>query len=462
MRFPRELRAASVVAIAFAIQGCAKSSAHPSESSSPAALSASARSSAQGPAPSLPSNLSVLLITVDALRADMPWVGYPRNIAPNLTKLAEKSVVYTRAYALSSYTSMSLGGMLASRYPLELPRDGRATSRFFDDALFFPELLKPAGIRTIAAHGHVYFAGDTGIAQGFEDWRVIPGIVYNPAREGYVSDAAISELMQKALGEHGASHPGQRFFAWVHFMDPHFDYANHTELERYRGSPYAADAGAVPPGSPLDSVGQQLRNRYDREVAFTDSQIGRLLAWVDAQPWAKTTAIVVTSDHGEAFGEHEHYFEHGFFLFDVTTRVPLLLRIPGVAPRRIDARRSHIDLGPTLLDLFGVPKPPSMRGQSLLSEMAGNAPPAPRDIVIDMPYTDQTPRRRALIHGKFKLIASESELKPQLYDLDADPGERHDLAAERPELASELDARLKELDAKIPDYPAERRAKREY
>jgi len=142
--------------------------------------------------------------------------------------------------------------------------------------------------------------------------------------------------------------------------------------------------------------------------------------------------------------------------------VPLLLRIPGVAPRRIDARRSHIDLGPTLLDLFGVPKPPSMRGQSLLSEMAGNAPPAQRDLVIDMPYTDQTPRRRALIHGKFKLIASENELKPQLYDLDADPGEQHDLAAERPELASELDARLKELDAKIPDYPAERRAKREY
>jgi choline-sulfatase len=404
------------------------------------------------PRPTLARDLNVLLISVDALRADMPWTGYPRPIAPNLTRLAEQSVVYTRAYALSSYTSMSLGGLMAGRYPLELPRDGRATSRFFDEALFLAELLAPARFRTLGMHAHVYFVGDTGIAQGFEDWRLVPRILLSPAREGFVTDDKLADLAISALDEHAAKHADRRFFAWAHFMDPHFDYAPHPDQPRFR------DMAA---GGSLSEVGQRLRDRYDGEVFFTDRQIGRLLSHVASRPWGARTAIVVTADHGEAFGEHKSYFEHGFFLHEVTTRVPLLFKLPGVPPRRIDTARSHIDLARTLLELAGVPAPASLRGKSLLSELLG-APAEPRDVVLDMPYTDQTPRRRALIHGRHKIVVSESETVPHLYDLEADPGERRDLAAEQPALLAEMRGKIRTLDAEVPDFAAERRGRRQY
>src|SRR6185295_20284991 len=103
-----------------------------------------------------------------------------------------------------------------------------------------------------------------------------------------------------------------------HFMDPHAAYAPHPDTERFRGSAYAPGAVPAPPGVALDDIGQGLRNHYDDEVRFTDAQVGKLLDHVAAQPWGKTTAVVVTADHGEAFGEHPHYFEHGNLLYDVT------------------------------------------------------------------------------------------------------------------------------------------------
>src|SRR5262249_29719553 len=103
-----------------------------------------------------PRDLNILLITVDCLRADMPWAGYPRPIAPTLTALEKKSVSYTHAYSLSSYTSMSIGGMLGGRYPGEMKRDGYFFGTYRDNVMF-PERLQAAGIRTMTAHAHLYF-----------------------------------------------------------------------------------------------------------------------------------------------------------------------------------------------------------------------------------------------------------------------------------------------------------------
>lgn len=402
-----------------------------------------------------PKDLNVLLITVDALRADMPWLGYPRPIAPNLTRFAEKAVVYTHAYALSSYTSMSLGGLMAARYPSELARSGLATSSFGPEATMLAEVLKAGGLKTLAVHGHVYFQGDTGIQQGFDDWRVMPKITTHPAREGHIVDDKLADMLLEGLKEHG----GTRFFAWVHFMDPHFSYARHEDQPRFTGSAYGDAGGVVPPGVPLGETGQSLKNLYDGEVLFTDRQVGRVLDFVDKQPWAERTAIVISADHGEAFGEHKSTFEHGYTLWEVLTRVPLMIRVPGVPPARIDTRRSHIDLGRTVAELAGVAAPESFRGVSLLPELLGARPPA-RDIVIDMPYTDQAPRRRALIRDDRKIVVTETELVPQVFDLAVDPSEQNDLG--RQKLAEELLPKWREVDAALPDYPAPRRGKRKY
>jgi choline-sulfatase len=433
-----------------AAPACDRAEAEP-RAATPPPMQSAAPAPPPAPKPRLRADLNVLLITIDALRADMPWTGYPRPIAPNLTKLAERSIVYSRSYALSSYTSMSLAGLLSGRYPSELERDGRATSHFGDAVLMFPELLDGAKFRAIGVHGHVYFLGATGISQGFDDWRVVPRITTMPAKEGAVVDDQIADILISALGDHAQQHAGKRFFAWAHFMDPHASYARHEGFPRFSGS---TDGG-------LGKVGQSLRNQYDAEVVFTDHHVGRVLDWLDKQPFADKTAIVVSADHGEAFGEHPSYFEHGFLLYEETTKVPLIVHVPGLPAARIDTPRSHVDLARTFLEIFGVAAPAEMRGESLVPELLGKRPPA-REIVIDMPYTDQTPRRRALIAGRHKLIVTETAAQPELFDLEADPREQQDLAKREPALLARMLERWKAIDAAAPDYPAPRRSARQY
>jgi arylsulfatase A-like enzyme len=126
-----------------------------------------------------------------------------------------------------------------------------------------------------------------------------------------------------------------------------------------------------------------------------------------------------------------------------------MVRVPGVAPRRIDTPRSAIDLAPTLLELQGLPADPAMDGKSLVAELHG-APPEPRDVLIDLPRTTNSDRRRALIRGDFKLIALGDDDAFHLYDLRRDPGEEHDLQWKEPAKLDEMKAAYAALSARIP------------
>lgn len=348
---------------------------------------------------------NVLLLTVDSLRADQPWTGYERPVAPRLTELAGRSVVYTRAYSVSSYTAMSLGGLLGGKLPSELKRDGFFFGTYHKDNLFFPEVLQSAGVRTMGGHAHGYFSGAAGgFRQGFDAWQVVQGIGFKNTTDENITSPQLEALAEQMLG---APNLGETpFFAWFHFMDPHDKYLPHEGIGPY---------------------GAKIRDLYDAEVTFTDRSIGKLLDFVASKPWAQTTAILVSADHGEALGEHKQ-FSHGFELWDVLTRVPLLIQIPGVAPRRIDEPRSAVDLAPTILDLMGVPTPPEMgvRGQSLVSEINGGPAPA-RDVFLDLPVTSDNDYRRALVHGNEKVISFPLGLF-QTYDLASDPDETKPLA----------------------------------
>src|SRR5262249_27238545 len=145
-------------------------SAEPSATPSASAATALAPAPASGP----PGKLNVLLITIDSLRADMPWAGYGRDIAPVLSAFEKKAVSYTRAYSVSSYTAMSLAGLLAGRYPGELQRSGYFFSSYPDSVLMFPDLLRKAGVRTMTAHAHFYF-DKAGFKHGFDVYDLIPG-----------------------------------------------------------------------------------------------------------------------------------------------------------------------------------------------------------------------------------------------------------------------------------------------
>ena len=206
-----------------------------------------------------------------------------------------------------------------------------------------------------------------------------------------------------------------RFFLWVHFLDPHKQYLAHAGYSKFGSTP---------------------RDLYDGEIAFTDAHIGRLLRALDTSPLAARTAVILTGDHGEAFGEHGEYF-HGSEVWDEIVRVPLLIRIPGGKPGRIARRVSHVDIAPTILELAGLSPDAGARGRSLAPELFGGTL-AERPVLIDQPRNPHYRPKRAYIEGSLKLHHLIDANSFRLYDLDADPHETRDLASEDPALLKRM------------------------
>jgi choline-sulfatase len=146
---------------------------------------------------------------------------------------------------------------------------------------------------------------------------------------------------------------------------------------------------------------------------------------VKQQEWAANTAIIVSADHGEAFGEHRQQ-KHGYELWEELVHVPMVIHLPGAEQRVIETPRSHIDLAPTILDLMGAPPDPKHRGKSLRAELLGGAP-EPRPVVLDLPRDNLQDRRRAVIDGREKIIARGDDERWLFYDLEKDPKERKNL-----------------------------------
>jgi choline-sulfatase len=404
----------------------------PSSAPPPAAVASAAKPEPAGPELTRPYN--VLLIMVDSMRSDMPWNGYERQIAPNLTKLAKEScVVYPHGYSISSYTAKSVVPALVGEYPSAMKRDAYFFTRFPDaDNLFVSERAQKAGHRTLAGHAHGYFLPMLGNNQGFDDYRLIPGGVDLKAVES-ITSGPLTQLAKDMLGEPKNTElgPKQRFFAYFHYMDPHHTY------EKHAGHP---DFGNTP------------RDRYDNEMHYTDHWLGELLAFARQKPWWKQTALIVTADHGEGFGERGQ-FRHAYELWESLVRVPLMFCIPGLPPQKFDVRRSHIDLAPTIADLMGLPPEPGFRGVSLVPELLGRAPPKPKRIVVDLPRADLMDRRRAVIDGDWKIVAFGDDKQWMLFDLAKDPWEATDLAKSEPDELERMKRVYSEVSAEIPNVP---------
>jgi choline-sulfatase len=389
--------------------------------------------------PRLPADLNVVVITVDTLRTDVGFMGYPKDTTPHLDALAKRAVVFDRMYALASYTGKSLGPLFIGKYPSETKRDGGHFNTYLSGNTFLAERLKDAGVHTMGAASHWYFEPWSGLSQGFETWdlRAMPadgqGDNDTSVTSKELSDAAI-RLLKKPEST------SKRFFMWLHYFDPHEQYMPHD------GAP---DFG--PSGSP--------KAGYDGEVWFTDKHIGRVLDFIASQAWGERTAIVVTADHGEAFGEHNMRW-HGYELWEPLVHVPFVLYVPGVAPHHVPVKRSHVDLVPTILDLMSVWRPADgeLSGDSMLEDVIASPEKGfeERDVYIDMPAGPFTAMRHALIHGStpgMKLVHLDSG-EFQLFDLATDPGEKDDLSGDKERLAEMVElfrakrGSLKEIEVK--------------
>ena len=360
----------------------------------------------------------------------MPWAGYPKEIAPRLTALEKKAITYTQAYSISSFTSKSVGGLLGGRFPSEMKRTPSFFTRYFDSNEMFPETLSAAGIHTMGGHAHSFFGkGESGFEQGFADWRIVPGITFDYNKDPYITSQKMTPMAIEMLSDPKVSKGN--FFGWFHYMDPHDEYHSHKEAPGWGG----AKAGP--------------RALYDEEIYYTDLWIGKLLDWAEQQPWYKQTVIIISADHGEAFGEHK-LVRHAFELYEVLVHVPMFFLIPGQSHRVIDQPRSHIDLVPTIFELMGQTPPAYLRGKTFMKELFGGEPDA-RDIICDLPDDSHNERRRSFRHGDYKIIAFANDFRYELYNLKSDPGEKDNLIKKEPDRAKEMIELYKAASAKLQD-----------
>lgn len=408
----------------------------------------------------LPKTYNVILITVDTLRPDLGFMGWKFPTSPNLDKVAEKATVFENAYSMASYTGKAVGPMLIGRYPSETFTDFSHFNTYSDANVFTAERVHDTGVRTFAGMCHWYFRPSSGLKQGFDVWdtSAIPqGMGDNDTT---ITSQGMGDLALKLLqrpentvgtdlptegapGPEGSGKKPFRFFAWFHFFDPHAQYVAHKEAPDM-----SKDESGVPNG--------QTRQIYDQEIWYTDKHIGRVLDYVASQPWGEETAIVMTADHGEAFLEHGMAW-HGQHIWNELVHVPLFVYVPGLPPKRVKEKRSHIDIAPTILELMGAPVPDddSLRGHTLIADVL-NEEHEERDVYIDMPAGPYNPAKRAIIYGPTpgtKLIHHGGGTY-NLFDLNEDPGEKTDLANNKERLKEAISrmnqfrAGLKEIEQK--------------
>jgi arylsulfatase A-like enzyme len=341
----------------------------------------------------MPANPVVLLLSIDSLRADLVNSRRFDDRLPTLAALRDRSMQFTNARANGAGTvyslSMLFSGIYFSQQTWSLLPEGTGPWPHEDPTTRFPDILRAAGAPTVTYAGAAWLVNRNGVVRGFSEERYIKAKGYTPAQP--LVDLALQRLSQ-------AQRQNGPLFLFIHFLDAH--------------SPY--DRSPVE-GSPFD--------RYVGELTMVDAELGRLFKWLDKAPIRRRTAVLVTADHGEAFGEHNSTW-HATTLYDELLRVPLLVRVPGdVTPREVSAPVSLIDLGPTILDLFGKPTPRHFLGQSLVPYLRGENPTLHRPIVAEGRL-----KQALVLPDGMKVIVDNRTRTIELYDLNTDPGELDNLA----------------------------------
>ena len=404
-----------------------------------------------------PTRPNLLLIVVDTLRADhLAAYGYTAGETPQLTQLAQEGTRFETAYAPSATTGPTHAGLFTGQHPRSVGVRRNAVP-LADAHETLAERLAAAGWDTAAVVSsfplHRKFGFDQGFASYDDAFDPVRASVRHtsyegiPVPEGF--DRRADATSDRALAWLADRQEQRRpFFLYVHYFDPHEPYSAPARYQRR----FAVGKGAT--------LRQQAAALYDAEVAFTDAEIGRLLAGLAALGFADDTLVVLTGDHGEGLFEHGHLF-HDVHLYEEAVRVPLLLRGPGLARGSVvEAPVSLLDLLPTLLELLGLPPPPADgAGSSLVPLLNGRGGASPqRSLVLERrEFTSArvgtvrvAGEQLALRRGRWKYIEAPLEGRRELYDLLEDPGERRDLHEREPALVAQLSAELARWRAATP------------
>lgn len=407
---------------------------------------------------------NVVLLTVDSLRADAVLAdGSVHESLTTFRSLAGDGVVCTDAYANAPYTSHSflsiLGGTYQWRYG---DHDG-----FEPERPHLAECFSGAGYRTAGFHSNTNLNPVFGFDRGFDRY---PGVnndaEVDPETKSTLAKARVAaverfrrsssvfqaltwgyETVGKTLGiELGGMPytPAERLndrivewvrrtdgnrFVWAHYMDVHIPYYPHEGTVsadvNSRRAIKTYHKARTSPEQLTDAEHRLLRGVYRGEVEYLDAQVGDLLDRLDRHLSMDDTYVVLTSDHGEGFGEHDFFF-HGGDLYQELVHIPLILSGPGIDTGNIDVPVSNLDLMPTLLELIGADVPGDCDGHPLHGEEI------PDDREVFAEAWRPSIGKLMCYDGRWKYIEERSSKEQYLFDLDADAEEQRDLTGERP------------------------------
>ncbi len=316
---------------------------------------------------------NVVVITLDAVVPHhMSVYGYERDTTPNLKRFAKDAVVFHRAYTPATWTSLAIPALLRGTFPrrmrwtrvgetnryrllrvheFEKLGKGERLRMMFglpleEPRVPFPKRLQDVGYHTIASldDGYSQFLSKkAGLDEGFSDFRHVDGLARDER-----NDVGNTKLALQALRVRPKDKP---FLLWIHYFGPHDPSTKRTEVPSY---------------------GSSVADLYDHEIRYADHALGPLLEELDSIGNDRPLAVIVTADHGELLLEERRL--HGSGLHEITTRIPMIAKLPGVTPGRSDALVSLVDIPVTILRMAGARGSASMDGLDLREILAGRGP----------------------------------------------------------------------------------------
>lgn len=383
---------------------------------------------------------NIVLIVVESLRADhLPFYGYGEETTPFLSRLAPQGVTFRYAVSTSSWAAPATASLLTSLYPIQhgvhtgvlasqtlSEIDPRVTlNRLPDGVKTLAEVMKGAGYSTWGVSDYADAGTALGFDRGFDRFEHLDDL----------GAAGVNAVVQGWAGDLAGAAP---YFLYVHYADPR--------------RPYLARA---PWYVPKAREREDAISAYDSEISYVDQHIGKLF---ELLAWDKDTWLIVTSDHGEELRDHGDWY-NGRTLYSEVLNVPLLVysSAGSLMARRIEERVSILDILPTLRDVVGLGADPAEQGVSLMAVVRGDTLPSMERVFFadlrSAPWFGCSEVRAVIrTNAKYVLTLPDHE---ELFNLDADPGERSSLAWNRPELVADLRSLLDRFEAESTKYAPE-------
>ena len=403
---------------------------------------------------------NIILISADSLRANhLGCYGYSLPTSPNIDAFASQGALFEKVFAPGIPTQPSHTTIFTGQHPVThgiVAHGGKA--KLGRGTPFLPEMLLENGYTTCAVD--TLFRERIWFGRGWE-YIIDPSLhhlFYASVTQEELNDRAIHWMKTVPKGP---------FFMFIHYWDVHYPY---TPPDRMRGLFYKGGNPTDPNNHELDEwwehpVGAMARDTwlrtsnglitdpnyvtalYDRELRYLDEGIAALSDALDKLGLAENTMVVLLADHGESMTDHRIFYDH-YGLHDCVVQVPTIIRWPGgklKAGTRFALPRQLFDISPTLLEAAGSELPDDLDGKSFLGQLTGQEEPSGYDKVIGCESTWQS--KYYLRTNKYKFILARypdllGNPDRELFDLEADPGEDHNIAAENPQIVAEMEKEL--------------------